>query len=87
MTKFRIFAPSGIEVCTIEAVSTISTDDATLFYDFEAYLVGAKPICMLPKGWAAIPDDIIVKNGNKKTVEVVSFEEAVENAKKFFGRE
>ena len=42
---------------------------------------------MLPKGWAAIPDDIIVKNGNKKTVEVVSFEEAVENAKKFFGRE
>ena len=87
MTKFKIFTPSGIEVCTIEAVSTITTDYATLFYDFEAYLVGAKPICQLPKGWAAIPVDIIVKNENKKTEEAPSFEEAVENAKKFFGRE
>ena len=87
MTKFKIFAPSGIEVCTIEAVSKLSTVHATLFYDYEAHLVGDNPICELPNGWVAIPEDIVVKNENKKTVEVVSFEESVKKARKFLGRE
>lgn len=88
MTKFRIFAPSGIEVCTIEAVSKVSTTVATLFYDYETNQVGKNPICELGEGWIGIPDDIIVKNENKKEDgEWPSFEDAVENARKFFGRE
>ena len=67
MTKFKIFAPSGLDVCTIEAVSKISTVYATLFYDYDAHLVDDNPICELPKGWVAISEDIIVKNENKKT--------------------
>jgi hypothetical protein len=87
MTKFRIFAPSGIEVCTIEAVSKVSTILATLFYDYETKRVGENPICELGEGWVSIPDEIIVKNDNNKPVEVPSFEEAVFNARRFFGRE
>lgn len=87
MTKFRIFAASGIEVCTIEAVSKISATFGTLFYDYEAHIIGDDPICELPEGWIAIPEDIIVKNENKKPAEIPSFEEAVENARKFFGRD
>jgi len=45
MTKFRIFTPSGMEVCTIEAVSKVSTIIATLFYDYETKRVGENPIC------------------------------------------
>jgi len=62
MTKFRIFAPSGIEVCTIDAVSKISATCGTLFYNYEAHIIGGNPICELPEGWVAIPDDIIVKH-------------------------
>ena len=87
MSKFRIFAPSGIEVCTIEAVSKLSTVHATLFYDYEAHLIGDNPICELPKGWIAIPEGIIVKCENTKTEEVPSFEESVKKARKYLGRE
>ena len=45
MTKFRIFTPSGMEECTIEAVSKVSTIIATLFYDYETKRVGENPIC------------------------------------------
>jgi hypothetical protein len=83
MTKFRIFAPSGMEVCTIEAVSKVSTVIATLFYDYETKIVDEHPICELPEGWIAIPEDIIVKNDNKKRVdEWVSFENVVTNNKR-----
>lgn len=67
MSKFRIFAPSGIEVCTIEALSKISTVYATLFYDSETDLEIRDPILELPKGWVAISEDIIVKKEIVKT--------------------
>jgi hypothetical protein len=85
MAKFRIFSPSGIEACPIEAVSKISTVYATLFYDYEAHTVGDNPICELPKGWVAIPEDIIVKNENENPDEVPSLREATWKARKMFG--
>lgn len=94
MTKFKIFSPYGIEVCTIEAESKIITDAETSFYDYCASLVHhERAICEIPKGWVSIPEDVIVKNTmvktvNDKTVKIPSFEEAVENSRRFFeGRE
>lgn len=87
MSKFKIFAPSGIEVCTIEAVSRITTETETSFYDYDAhFVIHEKSICELPKGWVVIPEEIIVKNNDTKPVEWPSFEEAVANSKRFFGR-
>jgi len=67
MTKFRIFAPSGIEVCTIEAESRIITMTETSFYDYCASLVHhERAICEIPEGWVSIPENIIVnKEGTK----------------------
>jgi hypothetical protein len=67
VSKFRIFTPSGIELCTIEAVSKFSTVYATLFYDSETYLEIRDTILVLPNGWVAIPEDIIVKKEIIKT--------------------
>lgn len=67
MTKFRIFAPSGIEVCTIEAVSKQSTATETLFFDYDAqFVIREKAICELPNGWVAIPEEIIIKKEYKQ---------------------
>jgi len=85
MTKFKIFAPSGIEVCTIEAVSKVSTVCATLFYDRETDLEIQDTILELPEGWIAIPENIIVKNENEKPAKIPSFEEAVKNSKLLSG--
>jgi len=82
MTRFKIFAPSGIEVCTIVAESRIITATETSFYDYNASIVfHEKAICEIPKGWVSIPENVIVNN---KPVKVLSFEEAVENSQRFF---
>lgn len=86
MTKFRIFGPAGIEICTIEADSRVITPEKTIFYEAPDDIKSYHEILTdIPYGWVAIPDEIIVKNDNNKPVEVPSFEEAVVNARRFFG--
>jgi len=72
MTKFKIFAPSGIEVCTIEAVSKVTHGAGIYFYgkDCAGFKIDGW-IAEIPGGWVAIPDEIIVKNENKKTLDYV----------------
>jgi hypothetical protein len=83
MTKFRIFAPSGVEVCTIEADSKVITPERTIFYEAPTDIRSCHEILTdIPSGWVAIPEDAIVKEGNKKHVdERVSFEDVVTNNK------
>jgi len=64
MTLYQIISPNGVKVCVIEAVSKVTHDTGIYFYDQET--AGFKIdgwIAEIPTGWAAIPLEVIVKDG------------------------
>jgi hypothetical protein len=70
VTKFQIFAPNGAKACVIEAAAKVHMPNNTIcfFSEVKENYTSAKtwtsPIAEIPEGWAAIPVDVIVKEGH-----------------------
>lgn len=104
MTKFRIFAASGVEVCTIEADFKLTVpekftnfykdrsgkcrqaDQISIFPNNKHDNDGLELVLDIPYNWVAIPEDIIVKNENKKPAEIPRFEDDRINMRLALGR-